>query len=76
LAQTQLDLYADSTEIWSEVKGLVDAGFDQVAKGVPFVDTEAGRLATLSEDVGAMNPFEADDFATELNNAAKEGAIY
>jgi hypothetical protein len=72
----QLDSYANSAEIWSEVKRLVDAGFAQVADGVPFVDTEAGHLATLSKDVGAMDPFKAEDFATELNNAAKEGAIY
>jgi hypothetical protein len=76
LAQAQLDSYADSAEVWSEVKRLVDAGFAQVAKGVPFVETEAGHLAALSEDIGAMNPFEAEDFATELNAAAKEGAIY
>jgi hypothetical protein len=72
----QLDSYANSAEIWSEVRGLVDAGFAQVASGVPFVDTEAGHLAALSGDLSAMNPLEAEDFATELNNAAKEGAIY
>ena len=76
LAQAQLDSYTNSAEIWSEVKKLVDAGFQQVAQGVPFVETEAGKLAMIGEEVEAMNPFEAEDFATELNNAAKEGAIY
>jgi hypothetical protein len=43
---------------------------------VPFVETEAGKLAMLAEDVKNMNPFEAEDFKAELENAAKEGAIY
>lgn len=76
LAQMQLDSYANSAEIWSEVKELVDAGFTQVANGIPFVETQAGQLAALSKDVSAMNPFEAKDFTIELNNAAKEGTIY
>jgi hypothetical protein len=55
---------------------LVDAGFDQVAKGVPFVDTEAGKLAKINEGIDSLNPLEKEDFVTELNTMAKEGAIY
>ena len=76
LAQMQLDSYANSAEIWSEVKELVDAGFTQVVNGVSFAETEAGQLAALGEDVSTMNPFEVEDFVNELNKSAKEGAIY
>jgi hypothetical protein len=34
-----LDAYANSAEIWSEVKQIVDASLKQMIAGVPFADT-------------------------------------
>lgn len=76
LAQLQLDAYANSAEIWSEVQRIVDASLQQMIAGVPFADTEAGQLSQLADDVEALNPFEKEDFINELNVKGKESAIY
>lgn len=76
IAQSQLEEYANSTEIWTEVKTLVDQGYQAVANGVNFSDTAAGALAQFADDVKTMNPFEKQDFIDALDTSAKEGAIY
>ena len=76
LQREQLDAYANSSEVWNQVKRIVDDGFAQVALGVPFVETEAGKLAAINEGIDSLNPLEKEDFVTELNVMAKEGAIY
>ena len=76
LQREQLEVYANSSEVWNEVKRIVDDGFAQVALGVPFVDTEAGKLAAINEGIDSLNPLEKEDFVTELNVMAKEGAIH
>ena len=76
IQREQLDAYLNSSAVWNDVKQLVDSGFTQVANGVPFAKTEAGQLASLSEEVTSMNPLEAEDFYKELDRNAREGAIH
>ena len=76
LQRAQLEAYANSEKIWEEVRRLVNEGFMAVANGVPFAETQAFQLATLSGDVSKLNPIEKEDFYNELNRNAKEGALY
>lgn len=76
IQRAQLEEYINSGKIWTDVKTLVDDGFTQVAKGVPFVDTEAGRLATIASNTADLNPLKKEDFYNELDRNAREGAIH
>ena len=76
LMRAQLNWYQESGKIWEDVKTIVNKGLVDVAEGHPFGETVAGKLATLSNDVTSMNPFEKEDFWTKLEQDAKEGAIH
>ena len=76
IQRAQLEAYVNSTAIWNDVKQLVDAGFAAVANGTEFKNTTAGQLAASGADVNTLNPFEKEDFYTELERSAKEGAIH
>lgn len=76
LAQLALNEYEESGKVWTDVKKLVDEGFADVADGVPFVKTEAGKLALISQGINGLNPISKKDFYDELDRNAKEGAIH
>lgn len=76
LQRSQLEAYVESGKVWEDVQRITNEGFAQVAKGVPFAETEAGHLANLAADLKAMNPIEAEEFKTKLEETAKEGTIF
>lgn len=76
IQRAQLDEYINAGKIWNEVQRLVDDGFMQIANGVPFASTEAGKLAIIAGNTAELNPLEKEDFYNELDRNAKEGAIH
>ena len=76
IAQAQLEAYANSTDIWTKVKTILDNSLTQMQNGVPFVETEAGKLAQIAEEVDLKNPIEAEEFNTKLSENAKMAVLY
>ena len=76
LQRSQLEAYVDSGKIWEEVQRITNEGFAQVAKGVPFAETEAGHLADLAADLKTANPIRQEEIRKSLDESAKLATIY
>ena len=80
IAQLQLDSYANSQAIWTEVKTILDSSLKEASSSSNFsqtwMNTQAGIFASMSGGIENLNPIEAQELEKELTNNAKLAALY
>ena len=76
VAEQQLEEYQNSEQIWTEVKTLIDSSVDQMNNGIPAVDTAVGKLLREDNKLNNPNPFETEQWKTDLNETLAAVKFY